>query len=272
MEIRELRDVDNRKYNELALEVGSIFNTTYWTKTFGNGIQHYGIYNKGNELIGGFLIYKEKRFGMSIYRNPPFTPEIGPFFKVNAKNPVSVLDIHKRCLSSMTDFIEKLPHSIITLSLNKNIIDMQPFLWGKIKVSPVYTYLLNLAMSIEDIWKGMSSERRKNINKGLKDGLIVKQLTNYEIIRSLVLKTFFRQRMRINEFYLNKILFEFANSKNSFAFATYKNDNIFACSFCIYDKYTAYYLFGGYDSENKHHGAGTLSMWEAIKYVLLNLG
>ena len=34
----------------------------------------------------------------------------------------------------------------------------------------------------------------------------------------------------------------------------------------MYDKITTYYLLGGYDFENKHHGAGPLVIWESIKY------
>lgn len=267
MIIKKVEKLDEEVYEKCTRKYGTIFNSLEWLSIFGDKVSVYGFYDKGGVLIGGFNIYEEKKFGFNIYRNPPFTPEIGPFFKVNAQNPVSVMDMHKRILSSMTGFIEKLPYSIITLSLNKHITDMQPFIWGKNKVSPVYTYLLNLTASIEDIWDGMSNERRKNINKGLKDGLVVKKLTNYKIIKSLVLKTFSRQRILINEFNLDKIFFEFANNKNSFAFATYRNDNIFACSFCVYDKASAYYILGGHDSENKHHGAGTMAMWEAIKYA-----
>ena len=177
------------------------------------------------------------------------------------------MDTWKKTLSLITDFIEKLPYSIVSISLNKNIIDMQPFIWEKFKVVPGYTYLLDLSVSIEDIRKRMSNERRKNINKGQKDGLLTKKVYDFKIIKTLVLKTFSRQDNKINEFYLNKILFKFANNNNSFAFATYQNDEPIACSFCIHDSNTAYYLLGGHDSENKHHGAGALSMWEAIKYA-----
>jgi lipid II:glycine glycyltransferase (peptidoglycan interpeptide bridge formation enzyme) len=113
----------------------------------------------------------------------------------------------------------------------------------------------------------MSNERRKNINKSLKDGLHVKKIDDYEVIKSLAMKTFLRQDMGINEFYLDKVLFEFANNKNSYAFGTFMNDKPIACTFCVYDKNTAYYLIGGYDNKNKHHGAGALSMWEAIKFA-----
>ncbi len=265
VKISELNMHDESSFNKLACFHGTIFNTIEWTNVFSNDINRYGIYNKASELIGGFSLYKEKKFGFSMYRTPPFTPAIGPFLRIDARNPVSVMDMWKKTLTLMADFVDKLPYSIVSFGFNNNMIDMQPFIWRKFKVIPRYTYLLDLTIPIEDIWSRMSNERRKNINKGLKDGLSVRKITDFEIIRSLVIKTFSRQKMAINTFYLNKILFEFANKDNSFAFTTFKNDTPIACSFCIRDKNTAYYLLGGYNHESKHHGAGTLSIWEAIK-------
>ncbi len=267
MKITELSAQDKLKFNKLAQSYGTIFNTIEWSNIFSNCLKRYGIYNKGGELIGGFFLYKEKKYCLSIYRNPPFTPEIGPFLKIDAKNPVSIMDTWKKALTLMVESIEQLDYSIISITLNKNIIDMQPFFWSKFKVIPVCTYVLDLNLSSEDIWKRMSNERRKNINKGLKDGLSIKKTTDFEMIKSLVLKTFSKQKKGINVHYLDKILFEFANSENSFAFVTFNNNNPLACSFCVHDKDVAYYILGGYDHENKHHGAGTLSMWEAIKYA-----
>jgi hypothetical protein len=267
MQIYKLKQQDELYYNELALSHGTIFNTIEWTSIFDSHIHRYGIYDKGSRLIGGFITYKEDKFYLSVYRNPPYTPHIGPFLKIDAINPVSIMDLWKNVLTMLSDSLENLPYSIISYSINKNVKDMQPFIWNKFKVIPGYTYLLDLSMAIDDIWKRMSNERRKNINKGLKDGLNVNKIDDYEIVKSLAMKTFMRQGKGINEFYLNKILFEFANNNNSYAFGTFMDDKPIACTFCVYDKNSAYYLIGGYDNENKHHGAGALSMWEAIQFA-----
>jgi len=267
MKIEKLSKSDKNRYEEMALKYGTIFNTLSWLKLFEDSVQIYGIYDKGNNLIGGFHLYKQKKFGLTIYRNPPFTPYVGPFLEIKAKNPVAVMDTWKRALSLMADFIETLPYSVISIFLNKDIVDTQPFIWRKFKVIPGYTYVLDLNRSIQDIRKGMSNERRKNINKGLKDGLTVKQINDFEVVKSLVVKTFSRQEKKINEYYLDKILFNFADNTNSFAYVTFRDANPIATSFCVYDKDTAYYLLGGYDYKNKHHGAGALAVWESIKHA-----
>jgi len=267
MKILKLIEKNKENYEKMAINEGAIFNRLSWLKMFNNKVQIYGIYDKGDNLIGGFHLYKQKKYGLTIYLNPPFTPNIGPFFKIEAKNPVVVMNKRKEVLSLMTDFFEKLPCSVISISLNKNIVDTQPFFWRKFKVIPGYTYIIDLDKSIEDIRKEMSVVRRNDINKALRDGLIIKYNDNLKIIKSLVLKTFLRQNKKTNQYYLNKVLFEFANKNNSFSFVSFQNNKPIALVFCVYDKNTAYYLLGGYDSKNSHHGAGALAMWEAIKFA-----
>lgn len=266
MKIKILEDQDISAFNKLALSYGSIFNTVQWTDLFSVCLTRYGIYNNGDVLTGGFIIYRESKFGLSVYRNPPYTADVGVFLKVDAVNPVSAMDVWKKALSLVAQFLDNLPYSVLSISLNREIIDMQPFIWRKYKVVPGYTYVITLASSLEDIHKRMSSERRNDIKKAQKDGLVVRKLDNYQLVKSLVLKTFYRQDIKVQEKYLDKILFIFANADNSFAFATFQNDIPISCSFFVYDRKSAYYLFGGYDPDNKHHGAGALAIWEAVKF------
>lgn len=267
MVIKQISDSDSAEYDHIAKEYGTVFNTTDWLKIFKEKAQLIGIYDKGGHLIGGFTIYEEKKFGLRIFRNPPFTTTIGPLLEISAKNRVAVMGTWKKALSLMAEFIEDLPYSIVSFSLDKNVVDTQPFIWNKFKVIPGYTYILDLSKSTEDVRKGMSAERRNDMNKATKDGLIAKQVGDFEVVKSLVLKTYSRQKMTANEYYLDKVLFEFANKDNSFGFVTFKEDKPIATSFCVYDRNTVYYLLGGYDYESKHHGAGALATWEGIKYA-----
>jgi lipid II:glycine glycyltransferase (peptidoglycan interpeptide bridge formation enzyme) len=262
---------DMELYEKEAQKYGTVFDSLQWLSLFDGTVQIYGIFDKNGTLQGGFHLNCIKKYGLMIYQNPPFTPDIGPFLKMEAQNPVSVMNYWKRILSLMADFIESLPYAVVTCSLNTDIVDTQPFIWKKYKVVPGYTYLLDLNLSVEDMRKRMSSERRNDITGGQKDGLSVKQISDLGLVKAFVLKTFSRQEKEINELYLEKILFHFANNNNSIAFAAFKNEEPIACSFCVYNKNIAHYIFGGYDSENKHHGAGALCIWESIKHAK-NLG
>jgi len=268
MQIKEIRNSkDKARYNELAKDIGNIFNTLEWLKIFKSKVKIFGVYENDGNLIGGFCLCKERKFSLNTYRNPLFTPCIGPFLRIEAKNPTSIMTKWKEVIGLMAKTIDGLSYSVVSISLNKDVIDVQPFIWRKFKVIPNYTYVIDLDKPIENIYKRMSKERKNDIAKAVKDRLIVKQVDDFEIVKSLVLKTFLRQKKSINKFYLDKILFELANANNSFAFIIFKNSKPIITAFCIYDKKTAYYLLGGYDYKLKHRGAGALAIWEAIKHA-----
>src|SRR5690606_2374559 len=83
--------------------------------------------------------------------------------------------------------------------------DTQVFQWNQWNVKPNYTYQINLELSIDELYNNLSSEKRKSIRKSEKDGIIIKQEKNYDIVKTLVLKTFSRQKKKINTIYLEKI-------------------------------------------------------------------
>ena len=251
----------------LAHELGTVFNQLVWLDMFGNAVQIFGIYNKNSQLIGGFSLYHERRFWLSFYQNPPYTPCAGPFAQINAKNPAGITSEWKKILSLVAEFIEKLNYGVVSFSLSRHIIDTQPFIWQKFKVVPGYTYILDLDKSLDVIYGNMSAERRNDITKARRDGLEVSQVHNMEIVLGLVKKSFLRQNMPVNEIYLHKLLFIYANSSNSFAYAVLKSSAPIAVVFCIHDKNSAYYLLGGYDFEDKHHGAGAMAMISAIEHA-----
>jgi lipid II:glycine glycyltransferase (peptidoglycan interpeptide bridge formation enzyme) len=178
MKIKIISESDKEKYEELSLSYGSIFNTYQWLKNFDN-ISIYGIFDRGNSLIGGFHLFKERRFGLTIYRNPPFTPLIGPFIKIDTQNTVKVISKYREVVSLLDDFLDKLNYSIISVSLGRNIVDTLPFIWKKFKVIPGYTYVLDLNKSLDELNKGMSVKRRNDINKAIRDELIVKKIDDF---------------------------------------------------------------------------------------------
>jgi len=262
MQIKKIKKPDNKtKYSKIASEEGNIFNTLEWLNILGNNLKLFGIYENDGRLIGGFSLFKNKKFGLNIYINPPFTPYVGPFFQ----KPNNI-DKERKIILLLANYIDNLPSAIVSFSLNKGINDVIPFIWKKFKTTPQYTYIINLD-NPEKIFARIFKNRRNDISKAVKDGLIVKKTSDFSMVKRLILKTFLRQKKKINRLFLDKILFNFASDNNAFAFIAFKNKKPIATTFCIYDKNTAYYLLGGYDYKNKHHGAGALCLWESIKYA-----
>lgn len=267
LSILPLSSKDEAVYNKLADEWGTVFETARWANLFGKSLVRYGFFKKSGEILGGFYLYREKKAGFAVYRNPRFTPFIGPFLKIEASNPAQVSTNWKNALAAMANFVDNMPFAVFSCGLSRNVIDTQPFIWRNFKAITRYTYIMDLNLAADVLFNSMSADRRKSIRKAIKDGLEARPLTQFENIYELTKKTYDRQKMQINETYLKRILFEFPQTGNCFAYATYSGSKPLACVFCVNDDRRAYYLIGGYDDSNKHHGAGPLAMWEAIKHA-----
>ena len=265
MKIRRLEKSELYTYDKLAGQYGSLFNRSDWVGLFGDTIHILGIFEDGGEMIGGLSLYQERRLGLKILRGAPFTPTCGPFIDVKALNPVAILETRRKALNCVVDYLEQQASAIIILQLDRKIVDALPFFWRDYKVVPNYTYRLDLSVTLEQMIKNMSSERRKNITSAKRDGLSVRMTTDMIIVRDLVLGTFRRQKKFVDQASLEAILFRYANPLNSFALTSYRGEHPIATCFVIHDAHTAYYLLGGYSDDEKHHGAGASAMFEAIK-------
>ena len=267
MKIRRLQRDEVGDFDILARKYGTLFNCSDWLNLFGDKIQLLGIFDDGGQMIGGLSLYQEHRWGLKILRSAPFTPTCGPFLEVKAQNPVAILEARRKVLVCLAEYLEKQSASIVMFSLDQKIIDALPFFWQKYKVVPHYTYLINLLTSIPNIQKNMSSATRNHISKARKDGLIVRRTNDMSIVRDLVLSTFARQNKSLNIHILEAILFRYANASNSYAFTTYREDRPIATCFVVYNNTIAYNLLAGSKTEERHHGAGPLAVFEAIKYA-----
>jgi len=262
----ELLSNEHREaYGRLSLACGNIFSTLSWLEMFGNQVRIFGIYDKANNLIGGFHVFVKKVYGLSFCRNCPLTPSIGLFCDVRATNPVAALGMWKEVLTEVAKRLDRLPAAVTSCSLDTYIVDAQPFIWRKFKVVPGYTYVLDLALTTEELRSKMSNGKRGDINAALRDGLEVHRLHEFSAVEQLNEKTFARQEKKFARLDLKKTLFSFAAPHNSFAFAVFKDGQPIAANFCVYDRNTAFALLGGYDHKQKHHGAYTLAFWQSIQ-------
>jgi hypothetical protein len=265
MEIRQIIDTEINHYRHLVGLSGTIFNMPEWLGNFHNKIQIYGIYDDDGQLLGGFHLFIDRFYFFRHIKNPPFTPNCGLFFSNIAKNKSKKSSFEKSIMSVLSEFIKDRHPGITTIGFPSQVIDMQHFYWKNFKVIPNYTYQINLKLEEEEIFSTFSPERRNDIKKAQRDNLKTSEITDYSIIKELVIKTFDRQKDSIPISILDKILYGFANPTNSVAIIVSNDNKVIAGIFCVYDRRSFYYLLGGYDSLNRHSGAVALAIWEAIK-------
>jgi predicted N-acyltransferase len=242
-----------------------LFNSEEWLKNYPErGIIQCVILNNNNDVIGCFTYFQFKKSVFKFIISAPYSPDIDLFFVNPAESVVGKNSFNKDVLEAIANYFEALNVPYININLPAAIIDTQPFIWKGYTSKTRYSYLIDLSLSKEKLWENLSSEKRKSVNKAEKDGLVIKETHDPELIYSLVIKSLERNDVAKNKIIIKNILFEFASKRNSFAFVAYHNDKPIGVTFCLIDKTEAVYLFGGFDSDNKHHGAGVSCMWQSI--------
>jgi lipid II:glycine glycyltransferase (peptidoglycan interpeptide bridge formation enzyme) len=246
----------------------AIFASTDWIANYTeNQLLRLGVFNDNDELSATFILFMQKRNGISYWTNPPYMPHIGLSFINPAEKLHQQYTYQKKILEAIAVYVNKHCSTFAYFALPINITDSQPFSWHGYKVVPNYTYHLDLKQPIDIIKQNFSSKKRNAYNKAVKDGIQVRLETSYKTLEALINNTFTRKQKNIDLTIIHQILYHFANTSNSFAFTAFQGDLPIASAFCIYDQHTCYYLLSGYDNQYKHNGAGVLAVFECIKHA-----
>jgi len=242
-----------------------VFQSKNWLLNYPAGCYHQcAILNNNADVIGCFYYYRFKKLFFSFVISPVFVPNIDLFVLDPTTSIVSKNSFNKEIMTAMADYFIGLNVDYINLNLPLNFSDTQAFTWKGFTSKVRYTYILNLSQSEEKLWDGLSTEKRKSINKAAKDGLIIEETTHYEQVYALIMQSLTRNDKARNADIIKKILHNYANNLNAIAVVASKNNVPIAATFCLVVDNKALYIFGGFNAENKHHGAGPACMWKSI--------
>ncbi|MEI6019615.1 MAG: GNAT family N-acetyltransferase [Bacteroidota bacterium] len=242
-----------------------VFNSKKWLDVYeASQIQSCAIFNKNNDVIGCFVYYIFKKSSFKFIITPPYAPHIELFYVNPAESIVGKNTFDKEISEALAVYFKSLSYDYFNINLPINIVDTQPFIWQKFQSRNRFTYLIDLSLSEEQLWNNLSSEKRKSIKKAEKDGLLIEISEDKKRIYDLVLKSLNRNEKNKNANIIKNILTEFASNSNSYAFTARLGQDYLATAFCIQYGGKSMYLFGGFDDQNKHHGAHVSCMWQCI--------
>ena len=190
MNARILDGAESSEFDALAVQSGKVFYSPAWARLFDDSLLRIGVFSKKGALVGGYCLVEDRRLGVKFLRNPPFTPVCGPFFNIEAKHPVAVLEARRKILDAFADFLLRQRFGGVMVSLDHDVSDVMPFCWKGFKTTPRYTYQIDLGQSFEEIVRGFSSARRRNVSAGEREGLIVEPAGNMDEVCNLVIGTF----------------------------------------------------------------------------------
>ena len=264
----ETIDINHTAYLNLVKQYGGIFHQPEWLKLFDDEqMRIAGIFDNDHKIIGTFYFSLSKKLFFKHLKTTPFNPNCGLIFYNRTSNKSNALSFEKKIHHHIINYLNQQKAHLITLALPCEITDTQPYFWNNFKVVPFYTYMIDLKQDENQLLTSCSAQRRNDLKKANKEGIVALQTYDYNEVLNLVLKTFKRKSTAVNQTLLHKILFSFANEHNSFAYVAYQNGIPIAASFCIHDSQKAYYLLGGYDDKAGSSSGGALSLWNCISHA-----
>ena len=235
-----------------------------WFSVYKGALQCMGIFNSNQELVGSFLLQRQKIRGQLAFITPYFISN--NVLKLNnpASKNHSKIAHEKKVFDAIADFIDSEGARIIDMSFPIEFNDMQAFVWKGFSVKPRYTYQLDLRKSNEELLAGFDSTTRSNLNKAKKELNLVNTFDPEESLKLCDL-TFGRQKMSYSREHLSRILKSEELKPNRESFFVNDGQRNIAVVEMVFDQGSAYYLIGAYDHHSKHRGANTLAMWGAIE-------
>jgi len=254
--------ISETEHTEFIHSVASVYNTAEWLSLYKAKGKVMGVY-KDNKLIAIFNTYIFKKSILNFFIPPPYMPDCALLLSKEAKAD----EVMKKIVEWIEQQVKRKTYSLFRFNVSYKYSALFKDHGVKGFSSKWnHTYVLDLTKA-DDVQSLYAPKRRQQIRRAIKDGLKLEQITDMQVVFDLVKKTFVRQGKSIDEAFVKRILFEYANKKNSFAFASVLDGKYCVVYFCIHHNKEAYYLLGGYDESIKHIGAGPLAMSACIEHA-----
>ncbi len=238
-------------------------------KYSGYGLLPFGVH-KGDVLTCVFPLFCKREMGMRMVFSPPpraCVPYLGPV--MSATYDTLKQKRKESYLQSVTDEIgqelKKISPNYTSITLSHGLTDIRPFKWNGYKDESHYTYKLDLAASLDDIWAGFDATCKKNIKKSEKLGLAIKRVHDSDKFYDVMKKRYEEQELNAPLYsaqYLADLME--AYPENLKMFFVYQGEDIIAlCIDCDYKGRVIHWL-GAARFDNGIAGNDYM-LWELIK-------
>jgi len=244
----------------------SIFCKSWWLKAACDRALVMGFFSSG-QMLAGIPLYYCRYMGLRMCRMPPLTQTLGVVMAPLAGKRTTVETRETEILEAFAQRLSAEP--IFIQAFHPGVPNWLPFYWHGFTQTTHYTYVLDDLGSINSIWKGLAPDRRGNIRKALRLGLVVKEC-GPEAVFLAAKKTFEHQGKKIaySLEYLCR-LYDAARSMNAGAcFAAQDSaGQVHAAGFFVWDRERGYLLAGGHDPSLGSSGGATLLVWSLIEFA-----
>lgn len=210
----------------------------------------------------------EKKIGM-----PIITPYMGVYLVLpDGLNKIKRGSFEKKVITALIEALP--PFSYFNVRFHQSFKNWLPFFWKGFIQRTMYTYVIRDISDLNRVYSDFKSSVRNKIRKAEK--LVKVEISeDIESFYQLEKRTFNRQNLSVGYSLdaLKKMDRAFAeNNSRTIFFAKDNDDRIHSALYLTYDQNSANVHLVGEDPDLRASGAGSLLVWEAIKYSRNNLG
>lgn len=249
---------------------GNLFSTTYYADAICkvNKWDYKMFVNDTQNIRMGVLVYIGP--DKTIQSNVHFTPFTTILFDLDEVSPIGIFDDQNTFITELTAYLEFNGYREIGFVLHPSLYDIRPFQWynyhggGFYNVGVRYTSYLPFNLP-EDMLKDMHPKsKRYMIRKAEKLNIKIETNNDFNIFKSLYLKTFERQGIKVSDHDMNlmEAIFE-ASQKYGFGEIVLAciDDKPVAAVFLTWHDREIYYHFAAMDPGYRNTGVGEYLLW-----------
>ena len=235
--------MDAKEHGVMA-EVISLFQQPWWLNAVAPGRWSAVEIYRGDELKARLPYVVDRRMGLTLFRQSPLTPSLGPWVSPSEGKYASQLARQKELYM---DLIAQLPvHDYFSQNFHCSVENWLPFYWKGFQQTTRYTYVIENLTHLDHVWSEFQENIRREIRKASKR---LRVHSDYEIDKFLDVHelTFKRQGLLLpysREFVHRIDTACSARSARKIFFAEDGGGRIHAAAYIVWDERCAYYLMG----------------------------
>jgi hypothetical protein len=247
-----------------------VFHESWWLDAVaGSGNWGECVVEEKGKIIARLPWCRIKKNGLIYITTPPITPFMGPWFRSSEGNTQQKkISIENRLTEIL---IKNLPnYDYFNQGFDIKINNWQQWYWMGYSATPYYTYRYSNLLNLDNIWAGMSSSTRNDINHANKSGILISENVNINQIFELLLINF--KKNNIPPPFSRELLIRLDNAckenqARKVIGAYTPEGRLCAVAYLVHNSYTTYNLINASDITTLNRGAMSLVLWESIKYA-----
>ncbi len=213
-------------------------------------------------------VVRSEKAGLRVVDMPQLTPSLGPW--VREPRSASRRKRLTHYMSILGRLVDALPDAVLfRQNLHHSIPTALPFAQRGFELQLAYTYVIDDVTSEDEVWSNISTSRRQDIQKAQQQ-LEVHESDDIELLIHLNRLTFERQGLqpRYSDDFVRRIDAAcVANDARCILIAVDEQGSPHGGHLLVHDGETTNGLMSGLDPSYRDSNAGSLLMWEALRYA-----